>query len=131
MSGFDIDFEEYYRALRALGIDKEEDSDEDIEEHKLLGYADVIQNEMLTECERTHRGLYSGDPESYRDTPEDEEADIAEHAKDWMLLLQLSSIETDDFEFMFGDCGMLYFYIKREDLAAMRFDRIEFSVQCY
>ena len=104
--------------------------DEDPEEHKLLGYADIIQNEMLTECERTSRGLYCGDPESYRNTPKDVEADIAKHAADWVLLLQLSTITKGDFEWMFGDCGMLYFYIRKEDLAAMRFDKASFSVQC-
>ena len=125
-SDLEPDWEEYDEVLEKLGVN----IDEDPEEHKLLGYADIIQNEMLTECERTSRGLYSGDPESYRNTPKDVEADIAKHAADWVLLLQLSTITKGEFEWMFGDCGMLYFYIRKEDLAAMRFDKASFSVQC-
>lgn len=125
-SDLEPDWEEYDEVLEKLGVNIDEDS----EDHKLLGYADIIQNEMLTECERTSRGLYCGDPESYQNTPKDVEADIAKHASDWMLLLQLSTITKDDFEWMFGDCGMLYFYIRKEDLAAMRFDKASFSVQC-
>lgn len=125
-SDLEPDWEEYDEVLEKLGVDVDEDS----EDHKLLGYADIIQNEMLTECERTSRGLYCGDPESYRNTPKDVEADIAKHAADWVLLLQLSTITKGEFEWMFGDCGMLYFYIRKEDLAAMRFDKASFSVQC-
>ena len=35
------------------------------------------------------------------------------------------------FELMFGDCGHIYFYITKEDLAARRFDRIWLVLQCY
>ena len=125
-SDLEPDWEEYDGVLEKLGVDVDEDS----EDHKLLGYADIIQNEMLTECERTSRGLYCGDPGSYRNTPKDVEADIAKHASEWTLLLQLSTITKGDFEWMFGDCGMLYFYIRKEDLSAMRFDKASFSVQC-
>ena len=125
-SDVESDFDEYDEVLAKLGVD----IDADEYAHKLLGYADIIQNEMLTECERTSRGLYCGDSESYQNTPHDVEADINKHASDWVLLLQLSTIEKDDFEFMFGDCGILYFYIKKEDLAAMRFDKVRFCLQC-
>ncbi len=123
-SDADCDWERYEKALEALGIDTEADS----EGHKLLGYADIIQNEMLSECERVIRGMYVGDAEEERTSPDD--ADIQEKAKDWLLLLQLGTIETDDFTWMFGDCGMLYYYIKQEDLAAKRFENAWFSVQC-
>ena len=125
-SDLETDFKEYDKVLEKLGIDTEEDR----ECHKMLGYADVIQNEMLTEVERISRGLYCGDAESYKNTPKDVEADIAVHAKEWVLLCQISTIENDDFEFMFGDCGMIYFYIKKEDLASMNFENVHFSVQC-
>lgn len=126
LTEYKCDWEEYDEALKALGADTENDP----EDHKLLGYADLIQSEMLTECERAVRGLYSGDPESYRSTPEELAKSIDDAAKDWTLLLQLYTIETDDFEWMFGDCGMIYFYIKKDDLAAGRFDNGWFSVQC-
>ena len=125
-SDLDCDWEDYDRLLEELGVL----SDTDPEDHKLLCYADIIQDEMLTECERVSRDLSCGGPECYANTPKDVAADIARHAADWTLLLQLSTITKGDFEWMFGDCGMLYFYIRKEDLAARRFDKAAFSLQC-
>ena len=125
-TSLECDWEEYDQVLNALGVD----TDSYLSEHKLLGYADVIQNEMLTECERVSRGLYCGNPEAYESTPEDVTQDISDHASDWILLLQLSTITKGDFELMLGDCGMIYYYIRKEDLTAMRFDKTMFSVQC-
>ncbi len=122
-SDLNPDWEDYDDVLEKLGVDPEEEG----ERHKLLGYADLIQGEILTECERARRGLYSGNPESYRSTTKD----IADHAKDWVLLLQLSTISKGDFEWMFGDCGSLFYYIRKEDLAARRFENGWFSVQCF
>ncbi|MBR6801616.1 MAG: DUF1963 domain-containing protein [Eubacteriaceae bacterium] len=123
----DCDFEDYDEALGKLGVD----TDDIPERHKLLGYADIIQSEMLTDCERAFRRLYSGDAESYRNTPQELKMDIREKAKDWILLLQLSTIKTDDYEWMFGDCGMLYYYIRKDDLKNCRFENMWFSLQCY
>ena len=125
-SDLHCDFEDYDKVLENLGVDPDSDQDN----HKLLGYADAIQGDMLTECERVSRGLYCGNARSYRNTPDEIEADIAKHAGDWLLLLQLSTTTKDDFEWMFGDCGMLYFYIRKDDLAAKRFDKMQFALQC-
>lgn len=46
-------------------------------------------------------------------------------AGDWRLLLQL-----DSDVWMWGDCGKLYFWIPRADLAACRFDRVWLQLQC-
>ena len=123
-SSMECDWEDYDTALEKLGVDM------DAENHKILGYADIIQNEMLSECERVTRGLYCGDPSGYQDASEDEESAIQRGAKDWILLLQLTTLENEDWEWMWGDCGMLYFYIKRQDLAARRFENAWFSLQC-
>ena len=120
----DCDWDDYDEILTRLGADTES------EHHKLLGYADVIQSEMLTDCERVSRGLYCGNPESYASTPADEEVDIQSSAKDWTLLLQLSTLTKGDWELMWGDCGMLYFYIRKQDLAKKRFENVWFSLQC-
>ncbi len=125
-SDIECDFEEYDEMLATLGVNVEDDP----EDHKLLGYADIIQNEMLTECERVTRGIYCGNPEGYRDSSPEVADEIAASAKDWTLLLQLYTIETDDFEWMFGDCGMIYFYIRKKDLKEKRFDKAWYSVQC-
>ena len=125
-SDMDCQWEDYDDVLEKLGVSVVEDEGK----HKLLGYADIIQDEMLSECERVSRGLYSGDPESYREIPDEQKADIQEKAKDWILLLQLGTITKGSFEWMFGDCGMLYFYIRRQDLLQKRFDDVWFSLQC-
>ncbi len=117
------DFEEYDKILEKLGINV--DVDEEI--HKLLGYANIIQDEMLTECESASRRLGTGNSQN---PSKAEEKDIQKHASEWILLLQLSIITTNDFEWMFGDCGMLYFYIRKDDLAKRNFEKVHFSVQC-
>jgi uncharacterized protein YwqG len=124
-SDFDCDWEEYDETLKSLGVDTEE-----TEKCKLLGYADIVQGEMLTECERTSRGLYCGDHESYVNTPAEVQEDIQAHAKDWVLLCQVCSFYSDDFELMFGDCGLIYFYIKKEDLKKKNFDKVWLLLQC-
>ena len=123
-SDIDCQWEDYDKALTNMGCNM------GTECHKILGYADIIQNEILSECERVSRGLYCGDAESYQNTPEDEEASILKSAKDWILLLQLSTLEKDGFELMWGDCGMLYFYIRKQDLADKRFEKAWFALQC-
>lgn len=120
------DFEEYDKILKKLGVNV----DEDEEVHKLLGYANIIQDEMLTECETISRGLSLGDSMNYQNRSKEEEKEIQKHAGEWILLLQLSTITTNDFEWMFGDCGMLYFYIRKDDLAKRNFEKVHFSVQC-
>lgn len=124
-SGLECEWEDYDVALAELGVDME-----DVEKHKVFGYADVMQDEMLSECERVTRGLYCGNPEGYQNIPDEVETDINNKAKDWVLLLQLQTITKDDFEWMFGDCGMLYYYIKKEDLANHQFEKGWFCVQC-
>lgn len=126
LTGREYHWDDYDKALQKLGID----TDHDPQDHKLLGYADVIQSEMLIECERISRGLGCGDAENYGQTGIDEESEILAAAKDWTLLLQLYTIETEDFEWMFGDCGMLYFYIRKQDLAQRKFEDAWFCVQC-
>lgn len=97
---------------------------------KLLGWPDVIQNNMTVECELVSRGYYLGgtwDKVKEKDRREAEETSLDR----WQLLFQLDTVEQgDDFELMFGDCGRLYFYIPREDLAARRFDRVWLILQC-
>lgn len=67
----------------------------------MLGYASIIQNPICDDLESN------------------------------VLLLQLFSIEETDLTLMFGDCGIIYFYISREDLMERNFDRVDFELQCY
>ena len=98
---------------------------------QLLGWPDVIQNSMFEECDIAAKGYYLGNPEGWRKIPKDIRQEAEQTAKDrWMLLLQLDTVECDDFELMFGDCGHIYFYITKEDLKARRFDNIWLILQC-
>ena len=42
-----------------------------------------------------------------------------------MLLFQLDTVEQGNFELMFGDCGHIYFYITKEDLAAVSYTHLD------
>lgn len=100
---------EYCEALEAVYDDESE------EVSKLLGWANVIQGTMLRDCdEMIYHTIRSDDV-------------IIE---DWQLLLQLSTVEYGDFSLMFGDCGSVYFYIKKEDLADRNFDNVCLVLQC-
>ena len=96
---------------------------------QLLGWPDIIQNNMTLECELVSRGHYLGG--SWESVPQEERDTLrAPSVQDWRLLFQLDTVASGDFELMFGDCGRIYFYIRREDLLARRFDRAWLVLQC-
>ena len=110
---------------RVTGEDPEDPDDRS----QLLGWPDVIQNSMFDECDLVSQGYYLGD--GWLNIPKEVRQRAEETARDrWMLLFQLDTVEQGDFELMFGDCGHIYFYITKEDLAARRFDRIWLVLQC-
>ena len=94
---------------------------------KLLAYPDVIQNSMEEECAAVARGFNMGGigyPKKYKE-------EIKKASKDWILLFQMDTVETSDYELRFGDSGHIYFWIKKEDLANKNFDNIWLILQCY
>ena len=115
--------------------------------HKLLGWPDIIQSSMASDCGRLSRSLFPDDgpgregiqeeisAETKREAAQTPAAEIKHEAeqaseKEWRLLFQLDSFERDSFDLFFGDGGMLYFYIREDDLAAHRFDRVWLFWQC-
>ena len=42
----------------------------------------------------------------------------------------MGTIETEDMEYMFCDCGHIYFWIRKQDLKNKNFDRIWLILQC-
>ncbi|MBT9779516.1 DUF1963 domain-containing protein [Clostridium sp. MCC353] len=42
----------------------------------------------------------------------------------------MGTIESDDMEYMFGDCGHIYFWIRKQDLKDQMFDNIWLILQC-
>ncbi len=123
---FVLKWDEYEAVCCELGYERDHWG----ERTKILGYPDVIQNSMEEECESLLRGYRCGCPEDYQKISADEKADIKEKSHDWMLLFQMGTIETADSEIMFGDCGHIYFWIKKQDLQALNFDRAWLILQC-
>lgn len=102
------------------------------EEHKLLGWPDVIQSSMPVGCDLASQGYWMGGGGQGIPIPEEPLERALESAKDrWVLLLQLGHVSSGDFKLMFGDMGRIYFYILKEDLAAKRFDQVWLILQCY
>lgn len=115
------DFDEYAEACTDFGIEEKMIS------NKLLGYADLIQGEMLLECQLASNGIYCGEE---FDMPDDEYEKAHEAAEDWTLLFQLDSIHDGDFELDFFENGRIYFYIRKQDLKAKNFDNCWLVLQC-
>ncbi len=82
--------------------------------HRLLGHPDTIQDDMRSECQFAANGV--ADPSAAPDRV----AQLTPGVNDWMLLLQVDSDTTIGMRW--ADAGMLYFWIRREDLAQRRFE---------
>ena len=59
-----------------------------------------------------------------------ERADLARRGEEWTLLFQFGSILDGEDEVMFGDLGSIFFCIRKEDLAARKFDDVWLILQC-
>ena len=81
--------------------------------HQLFGYPIPIQGDDFEEdCMAMTKYAYS----------------LESAHEDWVMLLQLDS--DDDMDWMFGDSGTLYFFIRKDDLKKGDFTRVWFSLQC-
>lgn len=118
----DIGYDEYNHELDLLCLNRS--NDEEIT--KVLGYADLCQGSMLLQCELIRNGIDCNnfDYLSYR-------KEYANASVEWILLFQIDTISNSDFELMFGDCGRLYFYIRKDDLKKKNFAGGWFISQCY
>ena len=117
---------EYFASLQyELEIDQEMDNCS-----KLLGWPNTIQGSMAGECALVSKGYYLG---GNKDQPPPEAVkEACRTARDeWQLLFQLDTVETDGFELMFGDCGRIYFFIRKSDLRAKCFDNVWLILQCF
>jgi uncharacterized protein YwqG len=96
--------------------------------HHLLGHPQIVQNGMRQECQLAANGIYCGG--GTLDASESEQgARLVEGWPDWELLLQLDSDE-DGPGWMWGDSGRIYFWIRRDDLRARRFEDVWLVLQC-
>ena len=126
------DWESFERAQNSIGIDESGNIS------KMLGWADPIRGNMTVDCELISRGYFLGDEQGQSNalsialgevTPLDKQEAEQWSAKDWLPLLQLDTVTEGEFCLKFGDPGRLYFYIRRDDLAARDFNEIMVFVQ--
>lgn len=94
--------------------------------HHLGGHSNNVQGDMQLEAQLVMNGLYCGNASGYNDPRAGELERTCEH---WSLLLQLDS--DDDAGFMWGDCGMLYYWARSADNARRDFTRVWMTLQCY
>jgi uncharacterized protein YwqG len=88
--------------------------------HHFLGYSENIQNDMQLQAHLVSNGAGAGGEIA---------EDLKSGASDWVLLLQLDSDPSANLSW--GDAGMLYFWIPRQDLRDRRFDRVWAILQCF
>lgn len=93
--------------------------------HRVCGRPDVVQNPMELECQLASHGVYVGTPEGYES---DEAWVLAPGAADWRLLAQIDTDE--DLGLMWGDGGLIYWWIRLADAEAGRVDRCWGILQC-
>jgi uncharacterized protein YwqG len=84
--------------------------------HRLLGHPDAIQDDMRQECQLASHGISVADA----DDSDPRIAELSKGAMDWHLLLQIDSDEHAGM--CWGNSGMIYYWMKRGDLQADRFD---------
>lgn len=104
------DWDDYDECCEACGYKQNESG----ECTKILGYPDLIQAPMQSECESVAGG--SGENQA--------------EAKEWLLLFQMDTITEEGCELYFGDIGCIYFWIKKKDLLERNFDNIWLILQC-
>jgi len=115
-------YDEYMDAAIQLGYKTEED---DFDKSKLLGYANLVQDGMLLECECASNGIYCGDRSVV-----DKYKQYKENGKHWQLLFQLGSFNIGDYELMWGDMGRIFYYVKIDDLKMLNFSDCWLVLQC-
>jgi len=94
--------------------------------HQVGGFPNVVQNDcMELESQLASNGIYLGDGDGY-ESPEGQP--LKAGAKDWRLLFQMDS--DDDLEVMWGDLGLIYFWVREQDAKAKNFDNTWLILQC-
>jgi uncharacterized protein YwqG len=93
--------------------------------HMLFGHPVEIQSPMEVMCQLCFHGF---DLTDYNANFNPETFHLKEGVQDWQLLLQLDS--DDNLDWMWGDSGMLYFWIRKQDLEKEDFSNVWCEMQC-
>lgn len=95
--------------------------------HQVGGFPSPIQgNYMQLESQLASNGIYVGDPAGFESL---EAKSLEAGANDWKLLFQFDG--DDDLEVMWGDCGMLYFWVQEDKAKNNQFENCWLVLQCY
>ena len=114
----DQDEEDYYEYLS--------DSYEGNSHHQISGFPDPVQNDsMEEECQLVSGGINCGGSDSVDKAKVKE---LQEQENDWKLLFQFDS--DDDIDAMWGDSGMLYFWVREKDARSGDFTDVWMILQC-
>lgn len=121
--GGEVDEDAYQALVDAVaGVDV--DDGPGGQHHAIGGYSYNLQGDMQLEAQLVSHGIHCGDLSAYEDP---RRAALDAGTQDWMLLIQ---VDSDD-DLMWGDSGVLYCWIRGEDLKASDFSRTWLGLQCY
>lgn len=96
--------------------------------HQVCGFPDPVQNpDMEVQCEMAWHGIHMGNAEGFG-TPQGMAVLKAGGEEDWKLLLQIDT--DDDQDWMWGDTGMLYFWVRASQAKLGRFEDSWCILQC-
>jgi uncharacterized protein YwqG len=94
--------------------------------HQIGGWPYPIQNDIMElECQLASNGIDCGGVDGFAS---DQAKALAPGASEWRLLLQLDSDDYSDM--MWGDSGILYFWIREADARAGDFSNAWMILQC-
>lgn len=124
------DAEDYNRFRRTLVLPFAEGTPE-ADRHRMLGYADVVQNPMILDAEvQTSDFPYDFGGLCLVDEPVTQSLIAQARESKWTLLLQIDSV-TGANNMMWGDGGIHYWWIKYADLVQRDFSRVWYDFQMH
>jgi uncharacterized protein YwqG len=94
--------------------------------HQMLGLPSPVQNDsMELESQLASNGVYCGNPEGFASARAKQ---IEDGARNWRLLYQMDS--DDALGVMWGDVGMLYFWVEESAATRGDFSNVWLVLQC-
>jgi uncharacterized protein YwqG len=94
--------------------------------HQVTGFPMPIQaDDMELECQLVSNGQFCGDPSGYKGP---RALSLKPGAANWRLLFQIDT--DDDLDMMWGDAGMLYFWVQEHEAKAANFTNTWLVLQC-
>lgn len=105
---------------------EELDQEVRFETAQMFGWPTLLQNPMRLQCQLVSNGIDLGDGSGYESA---RAAELHDGLYEWVLLLQVPSWGEYESGGRWGNGGMLYFWIHRDDLREAKFDRVWAIVQ--